>query len=145
MTKKEFLKKIDGKKVVISNLNEIKEEAKKEIVNTLLFWEKHGILKDNKRLGFNFYYEIGSDENTTKIYIKGYKKDRSNSIILDSAFLHYNNRLRMYTNIKDKTIKVHSTFISLYWVRVEQKSLIINEKDYTFYTQYSECIYKVID
>lgn len=145
MTKKEFLKKIDGKKVIISNINEIREEAKKEIVNTLLFWEKHGILKDNKRLGFNFFYEIGSDENSTKIYIKGYKKDKSNSIILDSAFLHYNNRLRMYTNIKDKTIKVHSIFIRLYGVRFEQKSLIINEKDNTFYTQYSECIYKVID
>lgn len=145
MTKKEFLKNINGKKVIIANLNEIKEEAKKEIVNTLLFWEKHNILKDNKRLGFNFYYEIGGDEYNTQIYIKGYKKDRANTIILDSAFLPYNNRLRGYNNTKNNKIDVHSTFIRLFDIRFEIKNLIIDEKNKTFTTPYSECIYKILD
>ena len=31
MTKKEFLKKIDGKRVIIENIEDIKKEAKEEI------------------------------------------------------------------------------------------------------------------
>lgn len=145
MTKKEFLKKIDGKRVIIENIEDIKKEAKEEIKKTLLFWEKHGILKENKRLGFNFFYEIGGDEDTTKLYLMGYKKDKTNKIILDDEFLHYNNRLKMYDNTQENKIEVHSTFIKIFGIRFEQKSLIINEKDNTFYTQYSECIYKVVD
>ena len=145
MTKKEFLKKIDGKRVIIENIEDIKKEAKEEIKKTLLFWEKHGILKENKRLGFNFFYEIDGNEDTTKLYLMGYKKDKTNKIILDDAFLPYNNRLKMYDTTQENKIEVHSTFIKMFGIRFEQKSLIINEKDNTFYTQYSECIYKVVD
>lgn len=144
MTKKEFLKKIDGKRVIIENIEDIKKEAKEEIKKTLLFWEKHGILKENKRLGFNFFYEIDGNEDTTKLYLMGYKKDRTHKIILDDAFLHYNNRLNLYKNNNENKIEVHSTFIKVLGIRFEKKSLIIDAKNNTFYTKYSECIYKVV-
>lgn len=143
MTKKEFLKKIDGKRVIIENIEDIKKEAKEEIKKTLLFWEKHGILKENKRLGFNFFYEIGEDEDTTKLYLMGYKKDKTNKIILDDAFLHNNNRLNLYKNNKNK-VEVHSTYIRIFGIRFNIKDLIIAENG-AFYTQYSDCVYKIID
>ncbi len=143
MTKKEFLKNINGKRVIIKNIEEIKKEAKEEIKRTLLFWEKHGVLKENKRLGFKFFYKIaGTDEK--KLNLIGYKKDNKlSTLVLEDAFLHNNNRLNLYKNNENK-VEVHSTYIRIFGIRFNIKDLIIAENG-TFYTQYSDCVYKIID
>lgn len=138
MTKKEFLKKIDGKKVVIDNLEEIKKIAIEEKRNKLRWYDKNGFLKDYKKKGLKFFYEVVDD----RIYIKGYKKDKNNNIILDSSYIHYINLMNIHS--RGIKTKVRSQDIIINDVHFDKKNIEILSEN-TFKTSYSRCIYRIVD
>ncbi len=138
MTKKEFYERIKGKKVVIDNLEEIKKLATEEKRNKLRWFASNGFLKKYKRLGFKFFYEI--TDNT--IYIKGYKKDRNNNIILEYNYIYYTNLMKEHS--RGLKTEVRSQDLIINGVHFDKKNIEILS-EITFKTPFSECIYRILD
>lgn len=138
MTKKAFYERISGKEVVIDNLEEIKKIATEEKRNKLIWYDKNGFLKDYKKKGFKFFYEVEED----RIYMKGYKKDKHNNIILDSSYIHYINLMNIHS--RGLKTEVRSKDIIVNGVHFDKKNIEILSEN-TFKTQFSQCIYKIID
>ena len=139
MTKKEFYEKIEGKKVIIDNIEEIKKLKKEKDKKNLLLIYREGIFKDWKNRGYKLFYKI----NNENIVVCAYRNNNKNDALDVANANNYYARLIKLHSKKLKTI-ITTQKVIINNVYCDKKDIILLNEN-TFKTVNSEIIYRILD
>nr|DAM61921.1 MAG TPA: hypothetical protein [Ackermannviridae sp.] len=139
LTKKDFYERINGKKVVIDNLEYIEKlKIDKDKKNLLLIY-REGIFKDWKNRGYKVFYKVNKENITVCAYRNNNKKG---ALDVANANNFYARLIRLHSKNLKTIVNTKNIIINnVYFNKTDIEVLTEN----TFKTCNSECIYRILD